>query len=50
MKLKRGAAAVFAGTLLVSAIGVSAQDFTITKEDIRINEAQARAAPSEICG
>ena len=34
VKLKKGAAAVFAGTLLVSAIGVSAQDFTITKEDI----------------
>ena len=45
MKLKRGAAAVFAGTLLVSAIGVSAQDFTITKEDIRINEAQAELLP-----
>ena len=45
VKLKRGAAAVFAGTLLVSAIGVSAQDFTITKEDIRINEAQAELLP-----
>ena len=45
VKLKRGAAAVFAGTLLVSAIGVSAQDFTITKEDIRINEAQAELIP-----
>lgn len=45
VKLKRGAAAVFAGTLLVSAIGVSAQNFTITKEDIRINEAQAELLP-----
>ena len=45
VKLKKGAAAVFAGTLLVSAIGVSAQDFTITKEDIRINEAQAELLP-----
>ena len=53
MKLKR-TAAVLAGVLLMSAASVNAQDFMITKEDIRTNEAQAELLPlryaAESCG